>query len=489
MTAENPFRHFEPWEFEFGEDIGWTLAQSDRAKWSLRDTQVLWGSFWKMLLPLMRRDGITEIFIRDVDRILVETRDGWFRTSLNFDPDMPAPIGWPESAKRPDVTDLLTGLGRIHSSTEKKPFWSAKAPMGDVRVEGNLEDGSRLCGLGAPCVVGAPVAINIRRFSPSPFSLADFVRFGSMPQEAADCIRMAVQADCSMVVSAGTGAGKTTLLQAAMEMIPQEKVPLTIEDTPELQIGHWLASGFRTRAKAGGGGEDFQEVGLDDLLEVALRARPDWIICGEIRDPKSADQFVHAISSGHSGACTLHAHDAFGSLQRLLAMLSSARTSTKEDSLRMDIGEAIRLIVVLERVGESQISDSGDRVQRTRRRVKEIVEVLGAENGAYVLNPLFRTRIRMRRFAHGGASVEFPERYLEQVGIPFFGLEIQDRGVAMPDWWEEAKFQHVSKIPQKGRVALAPDLLDLACSMPLECLDRQASATQKNHSVLTVSTQ
>ena len=473
MTSQsiNPFSVFQPDEFKFGEDLPWTLTRSERAKWKIGDTDFLWGSAWRMLLPLMRRTGINEIMVRGVDRVYVETRDGFHHTSLNFDPNSPPPAGWPSDYRRPTADDLLAGLQRIHSATESKTFWSQRQQLADVLVEANLEDGSRLMGVGPPCTVDGQIFFNIRRFSAEPFTFDDFIRFGSITPELRDVLVMALEAECSMVFAAGTGAGKTTLLQTVIEQITPEKVILTIEDTPELQVAHILHGGLKTRPRAGGSPDDFQVVTMTHLLKASLRMRPDWIICGEIRDSADptnspADAFLNAIQTGHNGACTLHAHDGYGAFLRLQTMLANARPNAKEESIRMAIGESIRLVVVLERVKETIHDDQGNPVQRVRRRVKEVVECLGSDGRDYFMNPLFRTRITQKAYVASDGDVRmYAHRQLEQVGIPFFGLELDERGVALPDWWQAAKFEHASKIAMKGRAAYASDLLGPAIAL------------------------
>jgi len=467
IYKHNPFLAFSPDEFEFGEDLPWLAARSERAKWDLRDTRYLWGSAWKMILPLMRRPGINEILVRGTNRILVETRDGMFQTSLNFDPNMPAPAGWPESERRPGFEDLLGGLERVHTATENKPFWTPKGPLGDVISEANLEDGSRLQGVAPPCVVAGSVAFNIRRFNPIPFTFEDYIEMGTLTREVVDVLRLAIEGNCSFVVASGTGTGKTSFLQTALTLVPLEKVILTIEDTPELVVDHWLASGLKTRSRAASAGPDFQVVTMASLINTAKRLRPDWIVCGEIRDSSDpnnspAEAFLSAVQSGHAGACTIHADDsylAFGNLQRMLA---NARPSAKDASLKMAIGESVRLAVIMERVTESVLAENGDRIQRARRRVSEVVECLGSDGNEFFLNPLFKTRIKLKAYQYGGEEITFPERRLEQVGIPFFGLELEDQGAKLPPWWEGAKFEHASKIQKVGRAAHNSALLSVA---------------------------
>jgi len=466
LGQENPFLRFEPHEFEFGQDLPWTLKEGERSRWSLMETRVLWGSCWKMLLPLMRRPGITDIEVRGAGRVRVVTKEGKFETSLNFDPNLPAPKGWPESQKRPTAEDLLMGLANIYQVSEKRPFWSPKTPMGDVVCTGSLEDGSRITGWAPILSTENQTVINIRRFSPVPYSFLDLIEFGTLTREAADVLRMAVQADASMIFAGAPASGTTTLLQATMAHIPFEKVPVTIEVAPELKLEHPQVTGFRVRNKANGAGTEFQDVQLSDLCDSCMRAQPDWIICGQIQDPLAASSFLNALDSGAAGACTMYASDLPTVGSKFHALLSAARPTARESSLRMAIGGAVRLVVVMERVNESRLSPGGGRVQIGRRRVKEIAEILGSNGDTIFIHPLFRTRIRQVRYEHNGFEIHFPERTLEMVGIPFFGLELKDVGSRMPDWWDEAQLEHIGKFEKVGRVALSPYLLDLSCSIP-----------------------
>lgn len=321
MAIDPTFQVFEPWEFEPGPDIPWIIEQSERSKWSPGATQFLWCSAWKMLLPLMRRKGVSEIIVKGPKAVWVQSSTGMILTSLNFDPDLPVPTGWPCGARRPDESDLLAGLNRIHTCVEQRPLWSPGNPLGDVAVEANLEDGSRLQGWCPPLTVDSTTTFNIRRFSSVKLGRDDFIACRSLTAEAWDVLRMAIQAHCPFLVVAGTGAGKTTLLEAMAGEIPEWEIPITIEDTPELKIVHPLYRGFRTRPMIASGG-DFRDESMKSLLKRALRALPDWIIVGEIRDSpdpslSAADAFMEAIASGHYGAATLHAHDDFGALTRM----------------------------------------------------------------------------------------------------------------------------------------------------------------------------
>jgi pilus assembly protein CpaF len=424
----------------------------------------------------MRRDTVNEIIVRGPDYVWVETGDGLIKTSLNFNTsNLGLPPGYPECApfEYPNPAMLLAGLKFIHSGLTSRTIWGelpAGEPLGDVHIEGNLEDGSRLMALLTPVSANRGIIMNIRRFRLSRLEPEDFIRFGSLTLEAVDTLKLAMAAHASFLVAAGTGCGKTTLLEMMMRFIPEDtELVFTVEDTAELRSDHPLWGGFIVREKPADAPSTFQELQMVHGLKAALRARPDWIIAGEIRDsvdPQNspADVFINAISSGHAGACTLHAGGAYEAMTRLENMLRNARPSSKDESIRGAIGEAVRMVVVLSRFQEETITATGAKIRRPKRMAESITEILGSNGHTYIMNPLFKAKASIQKIETEEGEITKQTMNLEQVGIPLFGLELKDRGYAeMPTWWEEAQMQFIKKINrEEGRGAQALDLLNMA---------------------------
>jgi type IV secretion system protein VirB11 len=62
-------------------------------------------------------------------------------------------------------------------------------------------------------------------------------------------------------------------------------------------------------------------INTDDLLQAALRLRPDRILLGELRG-KEAVSFLRAVNTGHPGSfSTIHANSASGALEQLALMV------------------------------------------------------------------------------------------------------------------------------------------------------------------------
>src|SRR6185312_7200871 len=115
----------------------------------------------------------------------------------------------------------------------------------------------------------------------------------------------------AVLVTGPTGSGKSTTLYAALdELNDGERSILTIEDPVEQRIG-----GIKQMQIAPKAGVTF-DVGLRSML----RADPDVIMVGEIRDRETAHIAVEAALTGHLVLSTLHTRDAPSALGRLIDM-------------------------------------------------------------------------------------------------------------------------------------------------------------------------
>ena len=115
----------------------------------------------------------------------------------------------------------------------------------------------------------------------------------------------------AVLVTGPTGSGKSTTLYAALNALNDgERSILTIEDPVEQRI-----AGIKQMQIAPKAGVTF-DVGLRSML----RADPDVIMVGEIRDRETAHIAVEAALTGHLVLSTLHTRDAPSALGRLTDM-------------------------------------------------------------------------------------------------------------------------------------------------------------------------
>jgi type IV pilus assembly protein PilB len=115
----------------------------------------------------------------------------------------------------------------------------------------------------------------------------------------------------AVLVTGPTGSGKSTTLYTALNALNDgERSILTIEDPVEQRI-----AGIKQMQIAPKAGVTF-DVGLRSML----RADPDVIMVGEIRDRETAHIAVEAALTGHLVLSTLHTRDAPSALGRLIDM-------------------------------------------------------------------------------------------------------------------------------------------------------------------------
>ena len=136
----------------------------------------------------------------------------------------------------------------------------------------------------------------------------------SLGMQSADLSRFEVaikRPNGAVLVTGPTGSGKSTTLYAALHVVNDgERSILTIEDPVEQRIPGIKQMQIATKA-----GVTF-DVGLRSML----RADPDVIMVGEIRDRETAHIAVEAALTGHLVLSTLHTRDAPSALGRLIDM-------------------------------------------------------------------------------------------------------------------------------------------------------------------------
>jgi len=179
---------------------------------------------------------------------------------------------------------------------------------------------------------------------------------GDLPVYLAEAVRQ----KRNIVISGGTSSGKTTLLNSLLAEIPRSERLITIEDAAELQPDH--ANRVQLIAARGGQGE--ANVTPNDLLEAALRMRPDRILLGELRGAE-AYTFLRAINTGHPGSITtVHADSAEGALRQLAIMILQGAHNLDYANAYALVTTMIDIVVQVERVD-------------SRRCVSEVLTLAG----------------------------------------------------------------------------------------------------------------
>ncbi len=111
-----------------------------------------------------------------------------------------------------------------------------------------------------------------------------------------------------VLVTGPTGSGKTTTLYAALSELNRPDVKIiTAEDPVEYHLRG--LNQVQVNAKIG--------LSFARILKAMLRAAPNIILVGEIRDAETAEMAIQAALTGHLVFSTLHTNDAPSALTRL----------------------------------------------------------------------------------------------------------------------------------------------------------------------------
>ncbi|HVE69445.1 MAG TPA: ATPase, T2SS/T4P/T4SS family [Solirubrobacteraceae bacterium] len=142
-------------------------------------------------------------------------------------------------------------------------------------------------------------------------SVVDLDKLGMAPdsrERYEDAFR---QSHGAVLATGPTGSGKSTTLYAALQTINTlDKNIITIEDPVEYQVDG--ITQVQVNPKAG--------LTFATGLRSMMRADPDVIMVGEIRDSETAKIAVESALTGHLVLSTLHTNDAPSAVTRLLEM-------------------------------------------------------------------------------------------------------------------------------------------------------------------------
>jgi type IV secretion system protein VirB11 len=308
----------------------------------------MFGAFFAPIEGLFAREDVTECVINQPYEVGIETRAGWEWFEVpEFD------YKWLRK-----LCDLMAGVTRQDVDAEH--------PV----VSSVLPGGARVQCLVPPAVPPDTVSITIRKASSAAWSLQDFEHQGLFRStRAADSMmspddhelaalrdqarwreffQRAVETRKNILISGATGSGKTSFAKGLIRLIPAHERLLTIEDTRELVVPHRNVV-HMSYAKDG---NSLQKIGAKELLESALRMRPDRILLQELRDG-TAFFYLRNVNSGHPGSITtVHGNSAEGALEQLTLLVkeSPGGADLHRDDIRGLLAALVDIVVQMRRI-------------------------------------------------------------------------------------------------------------------------------------------
>ncbi len=270
-----------------------------------------------------------------------------------------------------DLATWLAHLARTKGRTERQ--FNPQSPLLVMR----LGEGLRLA---AHRDVTQHVGFALRRNTLGKVTLDDLAGRQMMPTEIVELLRAVVRSkEIRLVFAGATSSGKSTTARACLaELDPMSHV-IVIEDTAELDLfdeaRHPNIESWEQRepnAEGQGG------LSQGELVTHALRARPDWLVCGEVRDSNAAVPMIKAMTQGQASLTTVHAASAVAALDKLALYLGTGEDRLPIEVAHHQLALAVDLVVHL-----AQLSDG-------RRIVTEVVQVSGFDGERCATNRLYR---------------------------------------------------------------------------------------------------
>lgn len=321
------------------------------ARWQMQ--QQMFNSFRKLdlLQELLEQSDVTEIMVNGIAQIFYEKHGelyAWDKRFATMD-------------KLENVIQQIVAQGN-KTVNEAEPI-----------VDTRLPDGSRVNVVMPPAALDGP-CITIRKFAREMMSLERMLEMETISREIKDFLKLLVQAGYNIFISGGTGSGKTTFLNALSQWIPDSERVITIEDSAELQlqgVNNLVRLETRTANVNGAGA-----ITIRDLIRTSLRMRPDRIIVGEVRGAESLE-LLQANNTGHSGSMsTGHGNSCRDMVRRLETMVLMGMELPMA-AVRGQIASGFDVFIHLGRMRDKS------------RKVLQICEVSGVENGEVILRALY----------------------------------------------------------------------------------------------------
>lgn len=304
------------------------------------------------IMPYLDDTTVTEVMINRWNLVYIEKDGQIHKTDASFAD---------EEVFEAAVNNILQFTGK--SLNDNNPLMDSRLP-----------DGSRVHVAMPPCARHGTV-MNIRKFSRQMLDMDWLIELGSLTDQVAEYLHLAVASEQNILVAGGTSSGKTSLLNAMSAYIPPTERVVVIEDSSELQLQQEHVISLETRHP-----DQFGKYGVDirELFRSSLRLRPDRIIIGEVRGGEALDM-IQAMTSGHGGSMgTLHANSSYDTLNRLETLALMSKVELPLSALRAQIASAIDLIVQM------------SRHMGGKRMLTQITEILPLDDqGKYQLRDVF----------------------------------------------------------------------------------------------------
>ena len=273
---------------------------------------------------------------------------------------------------------------------------SINAPI----LDSITRDGHRVQAVYGSEISSRGPVFTMRLFRDRPFTPADLIKSGTASPALMTYLWFMTEGLNSALIVGAPGAGKTSTLNSILLFAPPNTKIFSIEETRELKIPHenWIASETRGKNTVEGQ-KGVERLNMYDLVSMAMRQRPTYIVVGEVRGKETYALF-QAMATGHTTYATIHAD----SMESLLNRLEN-----EPMNIPRVLVSYLNIVIFINFV----------RLEgRMVRRITEVDEIMGVDGktNEILYNRVFKYNPSTDTFHYAGSSKLY-SRIAEQRGV------------------------------------------------------------------------
>lgn len=261
-------------------------------------------------------------------------------------------------------------------------LYQVKLEPGQTVIDLRLEAHARMQIALPPTALQGPHIV-IRKLPEAQLSWEKLIQLGVVNRPIVDILQEMIYQHQNLLVVGGSNSNKVTTAALLAGRIPPNTRVTVVEREHEMQVNHPNAVFLEAN-----------NTSYTDLIRTAARmspSSPSWLVLSDLIGPE-AMTVMELLSRGYFGIATLYANGVEDALKRLEVMCMMANPGLDLEQIRVLIASALQVVIYQQQVGNL---DS---------KIIQIVELVGVDNGHYLLQPLFVYNMLHNRFEATGVE-------------------------------------------------------------------------------------
>jgi len=200
-------------------------------------------------------------------------------------------------------------------------FCGKEVSINNPVLDGITDQGHRVQAIYGNEISPHGSVFTMRLFRKNPFTPTDLLKNRTADSSIITYMWYLVENNNSCLISGAPAVGKTSTLNALLMLAPPNSKIFSIEETREINIpnDNWIPATTREKENYFSSNKrGFMKIDMFELVRMAMRQRPTYIVVGEVRG-REAYALFQSMSTGHTTYSTIHADSMEALINRLEA--------------------------------------------------------------------------------------------------------------------------------------------------------------------------